>query len=167
MAGVKVFRSVKELCDGCRMCELMCSLKHTGKVNPYLARVRVVESAKDPSRYPIICRHCKNAPCKEACPVPDAMYTDEKTGAVVINEEKCIKCLACVDACPFGAIQVGPDKEILKCDLCGGDPVCVKYCPPRPGYSFPHLPWPTQSCLQYIEPSKITVNKRLTLAQKG
>ncbi len=52
---------------------------------------------------------------------------------------------------PFDAIQVSPDGKILKCDLCDGDPVCVKYCPPRPEHSLPHLPWPAQSCLQYSE----------------
>ena len=145
----------------------MCSLQKTGKVNPYLARIKVTRSQKDPSYFPIICRHCKNAPCKLACPVPEAMYLDEKTGAVVVNESSCIQCFACVDTCPFGAIQVGPNKEILKCDLCGGEPVCVKYCPPRPGYLFPHLPLPKQSCLQYAEPSSVRPNKRSTLAEKG
>ena len=162
----KVLLSFNELCTGCRICELMCSLRNTGMVNPSLARIKVIRSRKDHSTFPIICRHCTNAPCKEVCPVPDAMYFDENTGVVLISDENCIQCFACVDACPFGAIQVGPNKELLKCDLCGGDPVCVKYCPSVPGYLFPHTPWPTQSCLQYIESSKITKNKRLTLAEK-
>mgnify|MGYP003332077943 CR=1 FL=1 len=50
-------------------------------------------------------------------------------GVVVVEPEHCIGCLACVDACPFGAIYVGPEHSVQKCDLCGGDPLCVKYCP--------------------------------------
>ena len=73
-----------------------------------------------------------------------------------LNEEKCIGCLACVDACPFGAIQINPDGDVLKCDLCGGDPVCVKYCPPRPAHSFPHTTYPRASCLEYVEPHRVT-----------
>jgi Fe-S-cluster-containing hydrogenase component 2 len=148
---MKVFRSVAELCNGCRMCEIVCSLNKTGTINRYRARIRVVAS-QDGVRSPLICRHCKNPPCLAVCPVPGAMHPDTSTGAVSVYEPECIGCLACVDACPFGAIQVGPDKDILKCDLCGGDPVCVKYCPPRPEHSLPHLPWAKQSCLQYIEP---------------
>jgi hypothetical protein len=38
--------------------------------------------------------------------------------------------------------------------LCGGDPVCARFCPEEQGNRFPHLTWPTQSCLQYVEPSQ-------------
>jgi carbon-monoxide dehydrogenase iron sulfur subunit len=33
-----------------------------------------------------------------------------------------------VDACPYDALFQFGD-ALLKCDLCGGDPLCVKYCP--------------------------------------
>ena len=114
--------------------------------------------------HPIICRHCKNPPCLSACPVVGAMVEDEKTGVVVIDELKCIGCLNCVEACPFGAIFVGPNREILKCDLCGGDPECVKYCQPRD--QLPRFPWPKQSCLQYIEPQKVTTLHKNKLDDK-
>jgi Fe-S-cluster-containing hydrogenase component 2 len=33
-------------------------------------------------------------------------------------------------ACPFGAISVDPlNHEVVKCDLCLGDPACSKFCP--------------------------------------
>jgi len=54
--------------------------------------------------------------------------SDELTGAVVIDEQKCIGCKACVTACPFGAILLTPEGTLIKCDLCKGDPKCVKYC---------------------------------------
>jgi Fe-S-cluster-containing hydrogenase component 2 len=35
-------------------------------------------------------------------------------------------------ACPFGMIFVDAEKGFaVKCDLCGGDPECVKYCIPE------------------------------------
>ena len=167
MQPKKILKAIKELCTGCHTCEIMCSLKHTGMVKPALARISVGYSKEGPLPFPIICEHCKDTPCKEACPVPDAMYTDEKTGAVIIDDDYCTQCLACVEACPFGAIQVGPNQEILKCDLCGGDPVCAKFCPEVPGNRFPHLPWPTQSCLQYVEPSQAKNNQRSMSSEKG
>lgn len=156
----KILRAFKALCTGCRLCEIVCSLSHAGKVNPYLARVKVVHGTSGHSSFPIICRHCKNAPCKASCPVPGAMVTDDKTGIVSINDDHCIQCLACVDACPFGAIQVGPDKEILKCDLCGGDPKCARYCPSIPGGRYPGLPVRTMSCLQYIDAFDSSKNRQ-------
>ena len=158
-----VFRVVPQVCDGCRMCELMCSLKHTNMVNPHLSRIRVVRS-KDGVSYPIACRHCKNPPCQAVCPIPGAMTLDEQTGAVVIDDSKCISCLACVEACPFEAIQVGPNREILKCDLCGGEPLCVKYCQPRD--QLPRFPYPKQSCLQYVEPRKVAIRRESKLTGK-
>jgi Fe-S-cluster-containing hydrogenase component 2 len=144
--------AAQELCTGCAICEMVCSLGHTGAVNPAEARLRVVET-EDERRHPIICRHCSKPRCKEACPIPGAMAIDAGTGAVVVVSDKCDRCRACVEACPFTAIFVGPNGDILKCDLCGGDPLCVKHCYPRPGGQFPHLPSTDQSCLRY-EPDR-------------
>lgn len=63
------------------------------------------------------------------------MYVDEKTGARVIDESKCTEdCSLCMKACgsyfDLPRIVFHPDKKIpVKCDLCGGDPECVKWCP--------------------------------------
>ena len=40
--------------------------------------------------------------------------------------------MECVPGCPFDVVFVAPSGELLKCDLCGGDPVCVKACATRP-----------------------------------
>lgn len=163
MSKGKVFRSVRELCTGCRICELACSLRKTGRLNPYLARIKVVAQDRLGPHVPVICRHCERPPCQEACPIPGAMTLDQRTGAVVVVPEVCVGCLACVEACPFAAIQVGPAGEVLKCDLCGGDPQCVKYCPTRPAHCLPRLPYKEQSCLQYIEFHRLNENRIATL----
>jgi Fe-S-cluster-containing hydrogenase component 2 len=33
----------------------------------------------------------------------------------------------CVAACPFGAV-FSFKGDIIKCDLCDGEPVCINYC---------------------------------------
>lgn len=149
MPTTKTLKADAEFCDGCRQCELVCSIHKAGAVNPYLARIKVVRS-QDGAPRPVICRHCKVAQCQLSCPVPGAIYVDGTTGALVIDEAVCTRCMDCVAACPFKAIQVGPTREVLKCDLCGGDPVCVKHCPYTPENIMPHLPYPRQSCLKYV-----------------
>ena len=159
MARFRVLRAIPELCTGCWTCELVCSLEKTGRANPAYARLKIHRSSEDGACIPIICRHCKVPLCQKACPVPEAMYRDERTGAIVIDQEICNGCLSCADACPFDAIFIGPKGEVLKCDLCGGAPTCVKYCPPRPEQQFPHLPYPEVSALEYAEPRRVTREK--------
>jgi Fe-S-cluster-containing dehydrogenase component len=63
-----------------------------------------------------------------ACPT-EALYRSEVTGAVLLHADECIGCAACVDACPFGVATLHPETGLaLICDLCGGDPACVKRC---------------------------------------
>jgi carbon-monoxide dehydrogenase iron sulfur subunit len=41
----------------------------------------------------------------------------------------CAGCKMCLLACPSGSIHFDPDAQVSrKCDLCGGDPSCVKFC---------------------------------------
>jgi Fe-S-cluster-containing dehydrogenase component len=63
-----------------------------------------------------------------ACPT-GALYRDEAVGSVLFYADECIGCAACVDACPFGMAALHPETGLaLICDLCGGDPACVKRC---------------------------------------
>ena len=58
-----------------------------------------------------------------------ALSRDPKTGAVLVDDKSCSGCEICVDACPLGAISLDREREVVfKCDLCGGDPECVKVC---------------------------------------
>ncbi len=119
---------IPELCSGCRICELVCAVSHFGKNNPKKSAVRVLITYPHPVvRMPIICSQCKEPPCGEVCPVNALSRTD---GVVKLDRELCISCFKCVEACPFGAIYAHQDcNQPIKCDLCGGDPECVKHCP--------------------------------------
>lgn len=158
----KIFRANHELCTGCRICELVCSMRQAGVLSPYRASIRVSQSETDGTFALAICRHCRKPLCKEACPVPPAMrFHEALRGVVVLDPRHCIGCLACVDACPFGAIQVGPDQAVQKCDLCDGDPLCVKYCPDRPENFSPRQPYPRAKALEYVPAHQATRLKRM------
>ena len=77
-------------------------------------------------------------PCVESCPV-EALSVDEGTSAVLVEREKCISCGACIEACPGSVPYLHPkDNKATICDLCGGDPECVKVCQ-EAGYGVLHL----------------------------
>lgn len=78
---------------------------------------------------PTTCVQCEDAPCVAVCPT-GAMYEDPSGNRVAWDEAKCIGCRMCTLACPFGAVVFETDKRrIIKCDLCDGQPECVKICP--------------------------------------
>ena len=115
-------------CTGCRVCELICSFRHTDTFNPARSRVRI--SIEDEGGRCVIsqCKQCKKPPCIDACPV-DAISKDAELGIIKIDQEICIGCGECAEACPFGSIFVDQElDEMIVCDLCGGDPACVDYC---------------------------------------
>jgi len=62
------------------------------------------------------------------CPV-GAMHK-EADGTVKCDGGKCIVCKMCVNALPLGNVSFSASaRKIIKCELCGGDPQCAKYCP--------------------------------------
>ena len=99
------------------------------EINPAESRIKVTIVSKDFFYYPNVCRQCGQAPCIGACPQDNALVRNETTGAVEVNAEECIGCRMCVRACPFGAMGFDKnEKKADKCDLCGGEPECVKHC---------------------------------------
>jgi carbon-monoxide dehydrogenase iron sulfur subunit len=81
-----------------------------------------------------MCLQCDNAACVASCPVR-AISRDEERGLVLVDGERCIGCMACVVACPFGNMHAAPAAgAVHKCDLCatcGGTPRCALFCPTR------------------------------------
>lgn len=116
-----------EKCTGCRLCESVCSLFHTGICNPSLSSIRIIKYEEEGIDMPTVCQQCEESICLLSCPV-NAISKDEKTGALITNEERCIKCKTCLVVCPFGGATMDPDRKIIRCDLCGGSPTCVYFC---------------------------------------
>ncbi|OIP92382.1 MAG: electron transporter [Syntrophobacterales bacterium CG_4_8_14_3_um_filter_58_8] len=115
-------------CTGCRLCELVCSVMHEGVSNPAKSRIQVVKW-EDEGRYiPMICQQCEDAPCQSVCPV-GAISRDKEFGFLKVDYDVCIGCRLCVSICPFGAMNYNKTtRKVFKCDLCGGDPQCVRFC---------------------------------------
>ncbi|MCK5640946.1 MAG: 4Fe-4S dicluster domain-containing protein, partial [Gammaproteobacteria bacterium] len=89
---------------------------------------------KDMARYEFdmrICLHCDDPECLVACP-PGAISIDGR-GVAIIDDDLCIQCGACAEACPYDAIFYHESQgRYLKCDLCAGraeGPLCVQLCP--------------------------------------
>ncbi|MEE8716487.1 MAG: 4Fe-4S dicluster domain-containing protein [Coriobacteriales bacterium] len=128
---------VSLVCSGCRNCQLACVLSHEGVINPQLARniVHTDVQAGDITNV-LYCQQCDDPKCLKACPT-GALHVDAETGARVIDQDVCIGCQTCLNACVFAAngqgesrIKFNPETNTcFKCDLCGGDPMCVKLCP--------------------------------------
>lgn len=118
-----------ELCDGCGICELVCASARAKQWNPALARIKVLNDPERSISMPVFCAHCENPLCVQAC-LMNVIAKASDHGLTVHNEEHCIGCHACELACPFGAACFNFLDEIaVNCDLCGGVPVCVEYCP--------------------------------------
>lgn len=121
-------------CTGCRNCEVECSLFHEKKMDLSKSRIRV-HYFNPPVDVPSLCAKCNDAPCVKACPEKvGALSKDKTTGAVLLDEKKCIACWACIEPCAkdrADVIRKSKDEKVVVgiCDLCGGDPSCVKGCP--------------------------------------
>ncbi len=147
-------------CMGCNACTVAC--KDWNQVKPGLVRWRKHKGhEKTNEGYDVIsqtsaletvenlvmsCNHCDRPACIKACS-SNAISKDVNTGIVSIDREKCIGVLACVSACPFGAIGIADDHQepekqggwqiahpAQKCNMCidrvndGQEPVCVASC---------------------------------------
>jgi Fe-S-cluster-containing dehydrogenase component len=112
-------------CTGCRICEMTCSFRDA-TFNPAESRVRVVKNEEEGIDLPILCFHCPDPACAPAC-AAGAIERDP-SGIVRIDPALCSGCRACLEECPYGAIRSLKD-QVGKCHFCGGDPLCVKWCP--------------------------------------
>jgi len=153
------------LCTGCIQCELVCSINKSGWANPLCSRIRVAKDLEKGIFLPMVCRQCNPAPCVEMCP-QEALQRSLGTGTIRIDPTRCNHCQACVSACPFGAINVAPDESINICDLCGGDPMCVKFCKERPEDTCTYLSNPKASALEYVEITEASTTARRTQLRK-
>jgi carbon-monoxide dehydrogenase iron sulfur subunit len=122
-----------QYCIGCRACEMACAFTHGNKGQPGKSRCQTLSVAKD-EYVPMLCLQCDHAACVQVCPV-SAISRNEQTGVVLVDMEKCILCMACTVACPFGNMHIdAPNHAVVKCDLCAGygdNPRCAMFCPTK------------------------------------
>ncbi|MBI4212711.1 MAG: 4Fe-4S binding protein [Chloroflexi bacterium] len=150
------------LCIGCLTCEVRCSAVHKQVGLSAVPRIRIYN---DPSvevhpeiqrNYPDRgsfvqepCLQCPTAECVHVCPV-NAFRIEGRTGARYIDEDVCVSCGRCAEACPFPVtleeratnglklhqetrITYDPEADTFaKCDMCywrAEGPACVESCP--------------------------------------
>jgi len=129
LAGGEAPKKIKlgaqpERCSGCLLCTAICSFSHEGDHNLSAGRLKVEGRWPGPFKL-AVCTQCGR--CVEACP-KKALSVNPAFGFIFWNEERCDLCGRCVEACPFGVIKLQGSK-IKVCDLCGGTPECVDWCP--------------------------------------
>lgn len=92
-------------CTACQACTIACKTENNVPEGVFWHRVipSPVKGGFPNPKLEIIprpCMHCKNAPCVMVCPVK-ATYKRED-GLVVQDNDKCIGCGYCIQACPYG-----------------------------------------------------------------
>jgi carbon-monoxide dehydrogenase iron sulfur subunit len=139
-------------CTGCRKCEMVCSVFHTGFSDPSRSRIRVLKLDEIGFYLPMSCQSCEKPLCTEVCPAK-ACHRDLKTNKVVIDKTKCIGCKTCIIACPFGAPSYDKVERVsIKCDFCDGDPQCVACCETK--------------AIDYVEVDQVSMNRRREVSVK-
>lgn len=143
-------------CTGCRACQVACKQWHDLPAeetenrgtfeNPpdlsfstyKLVRMREVEAGGKLKWlfFPEQCRHCMEPPCLETADDEEAIYRDEKTGAVIFTANtKSLSADDIIESCPYNIPREAADGTLAKCDMCndrvtnGLLPACVKTCP--------------------------------------
>jgi carbon-monoxide dehydrogenase iron sulfur subunit len=148
----KILYVEQEKCTGCRLCEMVCSVNKTGASDPARARIKVVKWETEGFYLPMFCQQCEEPVCEAVCPV-NAVHRDGPEGRVSVDENLCIGCRSCVSACPMGG--AGFDAETgsaVRCDLCGGDPTCIKFCQTK--------------ALQYVDVEQVQPKRMRFAAEK-
>lgn len=113
-------------CSGCRMCEQICSFYHEREFNPRKARIKVLIREKKGIYAPLFCIQCKK--CLPACK-RNALSWDQQVGVIRVDLNRCNGCGLCIPVCEQAAIILDPTtKKVNICDLCDGEPQCVKWC---------------------------------------
>jgi Fe-S-cluster-containing dehydrogenase component len=150
--GVKILSIDLERCVGCQNCELTCSFYQMGDFKRERSNIWVHLYPEERFVATLTCVQCEKPICVKVCP-NRALGRDPETNAVVVDESRCLGCKMCMQACPFGSIHMNRDKHVVeKCNLCEGDPKCVRFC--------------MGQAINYVEIDEMPENKRKSVDRK-
>ncbi|SUB83938.1 Dimethylsulfide iron-sulfur subunit [Pragia fontium] len=128
-------------CVGCQACTVGCAIENQAPLGQFRTTVKQYQVTLDQTTptqvkafmLPRLCNHCADAPCIPVCPV-QATYQRED-GIVMVDNQRCVGCAYCVQACPYDARFI--NQETLTADKCtfcahrlevGLLPACVETC---------------------------------------
>ena len=131
------------LCWGCRTCEVACKQENGAACGVRLIAVRedgprLIDGQLQFAFRVNLCRHCDEPPCADVCPEEAIAKRDD--GLVILDDDRCTGCQACMQECPFDAIAYDQGNNVAqKCNLCHhridrglipacADNVCLAHC---------------------------------------
>ena len=125
-------------CIGCHACTVACKSEHDVPLGVNRTHVKYIEKGIFPNSTREFsvhrCNHCEDAPCTTICPTT-ALF-NRSDGIVDFDDERCIGCKSCMQACPYDALYIDPNKgTAAKCNYCAHrvensfEPACVIVCP--------------------------------------
>lgn len=120
-------KPVAKNCTGCQVCEVVCHRFHENLYGQVYSRIRIESQRKNDEPHidkPIVCTLCEK--CVVVCQ-PGALIIGPE-GHLVLNKKLCDSCGECYIACPLDVIFPDREGKPLFCDMCLGDPQCVRYC---------------------------------------
>ena len=126
-------------CIGCQACTVSCSMENLPPIGQFRTTVLQYEvdrgGAMPPAMVslPRLCNHCDEPPCVPVCPVQATFQRTD--GIVLVDNERCVGCGYCVQACPYDARFINHETQTAdKCTFCehrlevGLLPACVESC---------------------------------------
>ena len=127
-----------QTCIGCHACTVACKAEHDVPIGVNRTHVKYIEKGTFPDSTREFsvhrCNHCEDSPCTKICPTT-ALFT-RSDGIVDFDDDRCIGCKSCMQACPYDALYIDPDKgTAAKCNYCAHriehsyEPACVIVCP--------------------------------------
>ncbi|HVO96221.1 MAG TPA: 4Fe-4S dicluster domain-containing protein, partial [Terriglobales bacterium] len=158
-------------CIGCHACTVACKEEHNIAVGVNRTWVKYIEKGDYPDtrrHFAVLrCNHCDDAPCIEICPTVALFRRPD--GIVDFDHERCIGCKSCMQACPYDALYIDPDRNTAaKCNFdasrveMGYKPACEVVCPTQAILSG-DLDDPTSTIAKRLAMEKVNVRK----AEKG
>lgn len=119
-------------CSACNACSMTCKVENNlpdsvwwslGKTEG--GEVRYTPAGTTPEDltiqfYTLACQHCSNPACVSVCSV-DATYRREEDGIVIQDNDLCIGCKLCVEACPYQVRTFYDEEPMWTMDFSVGD----------------------------------------------
>ena len=126
-------------CIGCQACTVSCSMENLPPIGQFRTTVLQYEVDRGTDvppamvSLPRLCNHCDEPPCVPVCPVQATFQRQD--GIVLVDNERCVGCGYCVQACPYDARFINHETQTAdKCTFCehrlevGLLPACVESC---------------------------------------
>ncbi len=125
-------------CIGCHACTVACKSEHDVPLGVNRTWVKYIETGSFPDvarKFNVMrCNQCDDAPCMTICPTSALFRADN--GVVDFQDDDCIGCKSCMNACPYDALYINPETNTAhKCNMCnhrlevGLEPSCQIVCP--------------------------------------